>query len=314
MQHTGAVKQDRNHIVSAGYIRNWAVDEVVECELVTDGRRRSLAPSHVGVRKKFYAGSPGPDGTRRAAPAERARHAVETEALPLLRELPIRWPLRDSGERAWIALWLAMILCTSPRRRQQLPDMVARFYAYLDREAPEFAQLTADQRHELCEADFELDSMFEDVSTAASLLGQMHWTLLQFTSPSLVSSDHPISTTLWTRDKTRSSSEPPALLLASLEVRVPIGPTAALLLTWVDADDRADAVPASQTLLAAFNRGAWCQAERHRFWRPGTTPSDIDDRRPVPPISAELFDGYEPKSSARLDAAFAWLSNACLVT
>jgi hypothetical protein len=187
-----------------------------------------------------------------------------------------------------------------------LPDTVARFYAYLDREAPEFAQLTADQRHELSEADFELDSMFEDVSTAASLLGQMHWTLLQFTSPSLVSSDHPISTTLWTRDKTRSSSEPPALLLASLEVRVPIGPTTALLLTWVDADDRADAVRASQTLLAAFNRGAWCQAERHRFWRPGTTPRDIDDRRPVPPISAELFDGYEPKSSARLDAAFAW--------
>ena len=64
--------------------------------------------------------------------------------------------------------------------------------------------------------------------------------------------------------------------------------------------------------LRAFNRGAWEQAEQHRFWQPETTPRGVDDRRPATPISAELFPGYEPKSSARLDAALAWIRRRLL--
>ena len=223
--HTGCVKLDRNHIISAGYIRNWAVGDLVECELVPGGGRLALAPSKVGVRKKFYAGSPAADGTRSAAAAERARDAVETKALPLLRDLADRWPLRDSDERAWVAMWLAMTLCASPRQRQQIPGTVARFYVALEREAPLFAALTAGDRHELSEADFELDSMFEEVSTVASLLGQMHWTVMRFARPALISSDHPISMLPWTSDPARSAGAPAGLVLDSLEVRVPVSPS-----------------------------------------------------------------------------------------
>jgi len=178
------MKLDRNHVISAGYIRNWAVDGVVECELVIPRRKRlQLAPSQVGVRTKFYAGSPAADGRRSAAAAEHARAAVETKALPLLRELADRWPLTSGDEWAWAALWFAMTLCASPGRRQQIPATVARFYTMLEREQPVIAAVTAEHRHELSEADFELDSMFEEVSTVASLLGQMHWTLLRFARP-----------------------------------------------------------------------------------------------------------------------------------
>ena len=199
-QHTGSVELDRNHIISAGYIRNWAIDDLVECELVPEGKRIRLAASRVGVRKKFYAGSPTPDGSRSAGPAERAHGAVETKALPLLRDLAARWPVPDAEERAWVALWLAMTLCASPRRRQEIPSLVARFYATLEQDAPLLAALTADQRQELAEADFELDSLFEEISAVASLLGQMHWTLLRFSRPALISCDHPLSTVLWTSD------------------------------------------------------------------------------------------------------------------
>jgi hypothetical protein len=306
------VKLDRNHIISAGYIRNWAVDDLVECELVPEGKRLQLSPSQVGVRKKFYAGSPAPDGTRSAAPAERARGAVETKALPLLRNLADRWPVPNAEERAWVALWLAMTMCASPRQRQQIPGTVARFYAALEREAPLLAALTASQRQELTAAEFELDSMFEEVSTVASLLGQMHWTLLRFVWPALISSDHPVSTVLWTSDTRRSAGSPSVLLLDSLEVRVAVSPTTALLLTWADADDRVDAMHAEGHHLRAFNRGAWEQAERHRFWQLGTMPRSIDERRPVTPISAGLFRAYDPRSSARLDAALAWIRRRLL--
>ena len=306
------VKLDRNHVISAGYIRNWAVDDVVECELVPDGRRLQLAPSQIGVRKKFYAASPTADGTRPAAAAEQARAEVETRALPLLRDLADRWPLRDSRKRAWVALWLAMTMCASPRRRQQIPDTVARFFTALEREDPMLAALTTGKRHELSEPDFELDSMFEEVTTAASLIGQKHWTLLCFARPALISSDHPISSVLWTRDTSRSAGAPSLLVLDSLEMRVALGPTTALLLTWADAHDRVDVVRAARHHLSAFNRGAWEQAERHRFWQPGTTPRDIQDRRPLAPISAELFRAYDTKTSARLDAALAWYTRRIL--
>jgi len=300
------VQLDRNHVISAGYVRNWTVGGVVECELVPSGTRLPLAPSQVGVRKKFYAGSPAADGARTAGAAERARGAVETKALPLLRDLADRWPLRDSGERAWVALWLAMTLCASPRQRQQIPGTVAAFFSDLERDHPVMAAATVDQRHELSEPDFELDSMFAEVSTIASLLGQMHWTVLHFARPTLISSDHPISTFPWT-SAAPDGTWPGDVVLGSSEVRVPINPTTALLLTWLDADDRVEVRHPARHHLSPFNHGAWTQAERHRFWMPGTTPRGIGGGGSVKPIAPELFCAYDPRTSERLDASLAWI-------
>jgi hypothetical protein len=300
------VQQDRNHVISAGYIRNWSVDDLVMCELVPDGQRLPLAPSRVGVRKKFYAGSPKNDGTRTAAPAERARGLVETNALPLLRELPDRWPLRDSSQRAWVALWLAMTLCSSPRQRRSIPGTVQRFFSDLEQSDPIFAAITRRTRGEFAQPDFELDSMFEEVSTVASLIGQMHWTLLRFARPEVVSSDHPIDAVLWTKDANRSAGAPSGLVCDSREVRIPIGPAAALFLSWADGDDRVDMVHARRHHVGIVNRGVWVRAEHHRFWQPGQTPRGIDDSRPSAPLSRELFPDYDPKTCKRLDAALAW--------
>jgi hypothetical protein len=301
------VELDRNHIISAGYVRNWASDDVVDCEPVPEGKRIRLAASRVGVRKKFYAGSPARDGSRSAGPAERARGVVENKALPLLRDLADRWPVTDSEERAWIALWLAMILCASPRRRQEIPGLVARFYAALEQDALLLAGLTVDQRPELAEADFELDSLFEEISAVASLLGQMHWTLLRFSRPALISCDHPLSTVLWTNDPTRSAGSASVLVLDSLELRIAVSPTAALLLSWNDSDDRVKAVPAAMDDCLTLNRSAWDKAERHRFWEPGVSPTGIDGADTASPISTMWFKNYDPRSSARLDAALDWI-------
>ena len=301
------VKQDRNHILSAGYIRNWAIDDQVMCELLPEGKRQLLSPSQVGVRKKFYAGSPDKAGKRTAAPAESARHLVETRALPLIRNLPDRWPLDDEGDRAWIALWIAMTMCSSPGRRRRIPRTVSRFFADLEREDPTFAAMTRRGRAEFSQPDFELDSMFEEVSSVASLIGQMHWALLGFGKRELVSSDHPVDALLWSAgDPEWHAESPSSLVLVSRELRVPCGPAAALVLSWLDGDDRVPGVKAPRHLAGVVNRGVWMLAERHRFWQPGQTPRGVADGRPGGAVTRELFPDYDPKNCRRLDLVLPW--------
>ena len=301
------VTHDHNHILTAAYIRFWAVDNLVSCELVPSGKRLLLGPRQVGVRKRFYAGTRASDGTRTALPAEEARGFVENKAVPLMRDLSNRWPLRDAAERAWVAMWLAMTLCASPRARDRIPADVEHFFADLERDDPALAAVTAGDRSELSEPDFELDSMFEGVSTVASLLGQMHWTLLHFDRPRLVSSDHPITASPWVSDTSRWMASPNEFVLGSLEIRFAVNPTTALLLTWADRDDRLAARPGTTRHLHVYNHAAWEQAERHRFWQPGTMP-EVHAEQHAEPISVDLFAGYDPKSdSARLDAALVWV-------
>jgi hypothetical protein len=301
------VELNRNHFLSAGYVRNWAgEDGLVSCELLPEGKRLRLAPTDIGVRKKFYARSPAPDGVRSARQAEKARGIVETEALPLIRDLAVQSGTPQGAERAWIALWLGMTLCGSPWRRRQIPDTVARFLTDLERDAPALAARTGDQRGELAEPDFELDSMFEEVSTTASLLGQMHWTVLRFDRPELTSSDHPIVSRLWSRDPTGARDAPPMRLLESHEVLVTTGPQVALLLTWLDADDRRSSVVGRRSLVDALNGGSWAQAERHRFWHPDTWPRPPARSRSNISVTPQLLTAYDPRTTLRLDTALSW--------
>jgi hypothetical protein len=298
---------DRNHFVSAGYVRNWAgEDGLVSCEILPEGKRLQLAPTDIAVRRRFYARSPAPDGVRSARQAEKARGAVETRALPLIRDLAVQPGTPQGSERAWIALWLGMTLCGSPWRRRQIPETVARFFAELERNAPVVAARTSDQRGELAEPDFELDSMFEDVSTTASLLGQMHWTVLRFDRPELTSSDHPIVCRLWSRDPKGARDAPPMRLLESHEVLVATGPQAALLLTWFDADDRRSSIVVHGSLVDTFNRGSWAQAERHRFWHPDRSPRPPERSGSSISVEPQLLTVYDPRTTLRLDTALSW--------
>ena len=203
------------------------------------------------------------DGVRSAQQAEKARGTVENEALPLIRGLAVQSGTPQGAERAWIALWLGMTLCGSPWRRRQIPDTVARFFADLERDAPALAARTVDQRGELAEPDFELDSMFEEVSTTASLLGQMHWTVLQFDRPELTSSDHPIVCRLWSRDATRARDAPPMRLLESHEVLVATGPEQRSCSLGSTKTIEDPALLEADARWTRSNSGSWVQAERH---------------------------------------------------
>ncbi len=76
----------------------------------------------------------------------------------------------------------------------------------------------------------------------AALARHMRWQVLRFDAPVLAYSDHPV--VVWPMNLARSGpfSRQHLAPLDAVEIRVPIAPTAAILMTWVDRSD-AEAVP-----------------------------------------------------------------------
>ena len=68
----------------------------------------------------------------------------------------------------------------------------------------------------------------------ATLFAHMRWQILRFDGCLLAYSDHPV--VVWPMDVTRSAPFARQGLgpLTALEIRVPISPSAAILMTWVD--------------------------------------------------------------------------------
>ena len=128
----------------------------------------------------------------------------------------------------------------------------------------------------------------------------MHWTLVDFPSPLLVTSDDPV--VIWPRCQLARVPQPTPLttgLLETLEVRVPVSPTHLLLMTWSDGFDD-DEKRAMGKRHHAKNANAFtrAQADKHWFYMPGTAPV-IGKRRRFPPISAELINGYSVDAVAK---------------
>lgn len=67
------------------------------------------------------------------------------------------------------------------------------------------------------------------------ILASMHWTLLEFSRPWLVTSDHPV--VMWPLSERARTPQPTSMdagVLETLEVRVPVSPHQAILMTWKD--------------------------------------------------------------------------------
>jgi hypothetical protein len=105
----------------------------------------------------------------------------------------------------------------------------------------------------------------------ASVLGLMRWQILRFAPSALAYSDHPV--VLWplkipvSRPFQRQQLGP----LETLEIRVPIGPDAAILMNWLDLSDVVN-VPAPAIAAAEVNAFTIAQAESEWMHASGAEP------------------------------------------
>jgi len=140
--------------------------------------------------------------------------------------------------------------------------------------------------------------MMSTAVTASAVFASMHWTLVEFDSPLVATSDHPL--VLWPGVESRSPTATEITQIGVLEcvdIRLPLSPTHAVLMTWSDhPDDEHARVRGSRDHGANLNAFTVASADRQWFHRPGTPPPRASGN--LRPLSLELVPGYTPVAAA----------------
>ncbi len=168
-----------------------------------------------------------------------------------------------------------------------------------------------DREHDLtppvvdeAEAVFTADSyrfmrMLAMGRTLTTTLSSMHWTLLEFAVPVVATSDHPV--VMWAGSARSQVPQPVPMaigVLVCLEVRLPLSPTRAVLMTWSDKpDDEGVRVRGSRNHAGRLNAFTIAAADRQWFYLPGTAPPRATGR--LLPLSPELVSGYSAAAAER---------------
>ena len=281
-------KYRHNHIAARGYLKAWSCDDLVTCHFV-DGRRQDLPIAHVAVRSGFYVEA-RPDGTRSTA-VEEAMNPVETNAIEILRTLEQRWPL-ERRERATIAEFLGLQALRGPAwkdRYEQLRDSTLdkqRASAGVHSEDLErFAEHAHTDAH-------RFRTMMAQLPKFSTMFGSMHWTLLRFRSPRLLTSDQPLAPVVFDPQQPRSTpaAMPSQGIINTVEWRFPVSPRLALICCWLDEPDDGPPRDGARHVMSNINFSVRAQADLQWFHLPGVSvPHPTAIYRPV---SYELHRSY----------------------
>jgi hypothetical protein len=257
----------------------------------TDGSVKPLSPNNVAVRTDFYVIKDGAGA--RDASWEIAMSRLETTAIPVLRRIP-DWPLSPQ-DRTTITEYLALLALRSPAfRAWHIEQSSALVHA--DRRAGKYSELTEEEwayaEQYFTGQEFRTRTMARMLSRVSSILGSMHWALLRFSSPRVCISDQPlVCVPLIQPEEARKIQVLPAGGFANvMEVRAPVDPRHALLLSWHDDEDETKAITGDREMLRDLNFSIVEQAEKHWCHQPGVTPPHA--ARWSLPLSMRVIAGY----------------------
>ena len=228
------------HIVPRTYLANWAIDGKIAVWLVPENRRLHDQPvENVGTRRRFYE-RVRPVSGEKINDIEAMLGVGEAKATPLLR--PSARDGRCHRNRRFSSPNSSGYqLLRGPRWKAEYEERTQRFLEdYDERSNAELPAEALDEQGAMLMSDsYRLISMFSTALTTATVLGSMHWTLVEFASPLVATSDHPV--VLWPGI---DSSAPRPVEIAEvgimecLEIRLPLSPQHGVLMTWSDrADD-----------------------------------------------------------------------------
>lgn len=289
----------KGHIVPAVYLRNFAVDGKIAAYRVEGGRELIRKVEKAGRRYRPYRrlrqdGTPIDD-------IEWMLAELEGIAAPVLREFEDRWPL-DGDDKQKLAELFAFQLLRGPRYKAEYEAMTQRFVDEWN-QREDMKGLDHNESVAFDEAllsdSYRLTRMIAMGMTLTSILVSTHWTLVEFSSPVLATSDHPV--VVWTGVQ---QLRPHAVklhgvgILESLECRLPLSPTRGVLMTWADKPDDEEArVVGSHQHAMNFNAFTIANADREWFTLPGTSAPRAAGI--VPPLSTQLVRGYTPDVARR---------------
>ena len=185
------MRHRKNHVASSFYLARWAGQDGRLCVVTPPVLESKPAkPQSVGYRVDLW----GRDSKVRQA-VEEALGQVESDAAGVLRRLAKSWPL-ERGKDDWFALAYlpAIHLLRAPYARRRMLSLqesalkrqLPRFRHWTDEQADEFVgTVTSDSWH--------AQLFNEQLPQVATLVGSMHWTLVEFRDEVLATSDQPVT-------------------------------------------------------------------------------------------------------------------------
>lgn len=295
---------DHSHIIPAGYLRQFALhDGQVRIVLARTGRDipARTTVKNAGVRGGGHYKRERPDGSRSDDVETVSLQAIENDAIPMLRELRQRWPL-SGEEKLVLAQFVGMQLVRGPRwfawHDEFTVENIGEYRASGAFQPRADEDATEEEIYQTNLGFFRgstqtLMSMLRLGAKVGCAVGSMCWTLVEFPRPVLATSDHPI--VVWPMDD--GGRQPQATVPAKvgvrnfLEVRLPVSPTQALLMTWRDRPDDPSPMPGKPHHARNLNAFTVAEAEEQWFFLPGGDRPRVGSGLLLP-LSAELVPGY----------------------
>jgi len=292
------------HIVPRAYLVNFAdEDKRLTMRLIGSAASRVISIRDAAVRTDFYKRARR-DGTV-IYDVEWSLSHLEGVAAPVLREIAERWPL-DLDDRGKLAAFFGYQLVRGPRWKawhEGNTHKILEGYRRLglipaDPEGKlSEAEIIAGAKQELLTDTERLTRMLSLAPKAASIVGSMHWSLVEFNSLIVATSDHPV--VAWPLAERSRRPQPTPFevgLLETLEVRAPVSSRHAIVMTWLDEPD-GPIVRGARSHAANINAFTAAQAERQWFHLPGVSPP-LATGLPLP-ISPELVRPYNQAAARR---------------
>ncbi len=280
------------HIVPRAYLENWTLDGKIAVWLVPEGKRLpDQAVENVGTRRRFYRRK-RPDGSD-IDDIEWTLAQIESNATPFLRSLDDNWPL-SGDDKLKVATLFAFQLLRGTRWKETYESRTQHFLDEYDRE--NLSDLTPEQieehNAELLSDTHRLVMMLSTGTTMSATFASMHWTLIDFSSRLVATSDHPL--VLWQGAASRSPAATEVTqigIVQCIEIRLPLSPSHAVLMTWSDhLDDEHVRVQGTRDHAANLNAFTVASADRQWYHRPGPPPPRGSGN--LRPLSLELVEGY----------------------
>ena len=265
--------------------------------LVGSAATRLISIRDAAGRTDFYKRT-RPDGTV-IYDVEWSLSHLEGAAAPVLREIADRWPL-DLDDRGKLAAFFGYQLVRGPRWKAWHEGNTHKILDEYRRAGripvdPEGKlseeEVIAAAKRELLKDSERLTRMLSLGPKAAGVLGSMHWTLVEFNSPILATSDHPV--VAWPLAERSRRPQPTPFevgLLETLEVRAPVSSRHGILMTWLDEPD-GPVVKGTRQHAANINAFTVEQAERQWFHLPGVSPPLATGL--LLPVSPEIVRPYD---------------------
>jgi hypothetical protein len=285
-------KVDRSHIVPRNYLENFATGGAIAMRMPGWPESKPVSTRRIAVREAFYSRT-RPDGSR-IDDVEWSLAQLERVTAPLLRTVGAAWPL-DRDRKTRLAELFAHQLIRGPQWKEWHEDFTPRFIANYQRQEGQ----NADDRvaievagRDLLTDTSRLTRMLSLGTKITAILASMHWTLLEFDRPWVVTSDHPV--VVWPLSQRARPPQPTSMdtgVLETLEVRVPISPHQAILMTWNDdPDEETSPLRGRRDHAANLNAFTVAQADLQWFHQPGA-PAPLACGRLLP-LSIQLFPDY----------------------